>query len=109
MSTARKLARVLFDEAHSEAWTIRPDLAAAMQPAHPGDASYARAAHVLAERDFDVAPRAEGRLDAAALDDVDVLVIAHPSDPEWERTTGSGAPRLDADELAAVGAWVERG
>jgi len=39
-----KHARVLFDEAHSEAWTIRPELAAQMQPAHPEDSSLARAA-----------------------------------------------------------------
>ena len=50
-----KLARVVFDEFHSEAWTIRPDLAKRMQPAHPGDASLAAAADALAQRDFEVA------------------------------------------------------
>ena len=44
MTESGTLARVLFDEAHSEAWTIRPELARQMQPAHPGDSSYARAA-----------------------------------------------------------------
>jgi hypothetical protein len=43
------VARVLFDEAHSEAWTIRPELARSMQPAHPADSSYERAAAALAE------------------------------------------------------------
>ena len=42
-----KLARVLFDESHSEAWTIRPELAEQMQPAHPADSSYAIAAGEL--------------------------------------------------------------
>ena len=59
-------ATVLFDEAHSEAWTIRPELASAMQPAHPGDASYARAAAALAERDFDVRCNADAALDPSA-------------------------------------------
>ena len=36
-----KVARVLFDESHSEAWTIRRELAEQMQPAHPEDSSYA--------------------------------------------------------------------
>ena len=35
-------------------------------------------------------------------EDADVLVIAHPSDPAWERTTGSGSPRLDEAELDAI-------
>ena len=65
-----------------------------MQPAHPGDASYARAAAALAERDFDVEANASGPLTAEALAGADVLVIAHPSDPQWERTTGTGSPRL---------------
>jgi hypothetical protein len=108
MSTVT-VARVLFDEAHSEAWTIRAEVAEAMQPAHPQDSSYARAAAALAERDFVVEPNAELPLDEARLDGVDLLVIAHPSDPEWERTTGSGSPRLTSSELAAVEAFVRGG
>jgi hypothetical protein len=104
-----KLARVLFDEAHSEAWTIRPELAEAMQPSHPGDASYAAAAAALDARDFVVSAHIEGRLTAAALDGVDLLVIAHPSDAAWERTTGTGSPRLDAEELSAIEAFVGGG
>ena len=38
------VARVLFDEAHAEAWTIRPEVAREIQPAHPEDSSYALAA-----------------------------------------------------------------
>ena len=51
----RKVARVVFDESHGEAWSIRPDAAAALRPEHPGAASYAAAAEALAERDFEVA------------------------------------------------------
>src|SRR5436305_7672636 len=100
---------VLFDEAHSEAWSIRPELARRMQPAHPGDASYAAAAAALAERDFVVTPNPEGPLTPGALRGVDLLVIAHPSDPAWERTTGSGSPRLRPDELAAIEDFVVEG
>ena len=100
--TAATVARVLFDEAHSEAWTIRPELAREMQPAHPGDASYAVAAQTLAARDFAVAANVDEPLSGRTLESCDVLVIAHPSDPEWERTTGSGSPRFSDDELAAI-------
>jgi hypothetical protein len=102
-------ATVLFDEAHSEAWTIRPELASTMQPAHPGDASYARAAATLAERDFTVRANDEQALSAETLAGVDVLVLAHPSDPKWERTTGTGSPRLSDAELDAIEAWVDGG
>ncbi len=103
------LAQVLFDEAHSEAWTIRSELAAAMQPAHPGDCSYARAVAALSERDIVVRPNVDEPLSAAALEGHDLLVIAHPSDPKWERTTGTGSPRLSHDELDAIEHFVRAG
>jgi hypothetical protein len=107
--SAATVARVLFDEAHSEAWTIRPELAREMQPAHPGDASYATAAQALAERDFAVSANVDEPLNERTLDSCDVLVIAHPSDPAWERTTGTGSPRFSDDELDTVASFVERG
>ena len=109
MPVVPRRAQVLFDEAHSEAWTIRPELASSMQPSHPRDSSYALAATILAECDFAVAANVEGQLSAERLRDVDVLVIAHPSDPAWERTTGAGIPRLSAPELDAVERFVRSG
>src|SRR5579863_9608716 len=109
MTASGTLARVVFDEAHSEAWTIRPELARQMQPAHPGDSSYASAAASLAERDFAVVPNVDQPLTAERLRECDVLVISHPSDPVWERTTGTGAPRLSAEELDAIEAFVAAG
>jgi hypothetical protein len=109
MPTTRTRARVLFDEAHSEAWTIRSDVARAIQPSHPEDSSYARAAAALARRDFAVAAHAEGPLSPAALGGADVLVIAHPSDPKWEATVPGGAPALDDAELDAIEAFVHAG
>ncbi len=80
-----------------------------MQPAHPGDASYARAAQLLDSRDFSVAANADGPLSGQTLDGVDVLVIAHPSDPKWERTTGTGRPLLSEQEIDAIEAYVRAG
>jgi hypothetical protein len=109
MNASGTLARVVFDEAHNEAWTIRPELARTMQPAHPGDASYARAAAALSARDFVVMPNVDQPLNAETLRDCEVLVIAHPSDPRWERTTGTGSPMLSGDELDAIEAFVAAG
>jgi hypothetical protein len=103
------LANVLFDEAHSEAWTIRPELAATMQPAHPGDCSYALAADALTADGFTVASNTTGPLTADALAACEVLVIAHPSDVAWERTTGTGSPRLSGEELDVVERFVRDG
>src|SRR5689334_19764514 len=109
MTASGTLARVVFDESHSEAWTIRPDVARAMQPAHPGDSSYARAAAALTARDFVVAPNIDQPLTPETLCDCEVLVIAHPSDPRWERTTGTGSPMLSREELDAIEAFVAAG
>src|SRR3954451_22148583 len=106
MAPLRPVLRVLFDEAHDQAWSIRPGVADAMQPTHPADASYARAAEVLRARRVAVDAHAEGPLDAAALPGADVLVIPHPSEPKWEATTGAGTPVLDDAELDAIEAHV---
>ena len=111
MLTRPSTARVLFDEAHSEAWTIRPELAREMQPAHPADSSMELAAASLGRSGFEVVPHTNGPLDheSSALDSADVLVIAHPSDPKWEATTGEGSPVFSPEEIEAITVWVERG
>ncbi|MQA76415.1 MAG: hypothetical protein GEU88_19170 [Solirubrobacterales bacterium] len=102
-------ARVLFDEAHSEAWTIRPELAREIQPAHPQDSSLARAAEALSEREFEVAAHVSGPLTSEALAGASVLVIAHPSEPRWEATVNGGSPRLGGAEIDAIEAYVRDG
>jgi hypothetical protein len=105
----RTSARVLFDEAHSEAWTIRPEIAREIQPAHPADSSYAAAADTLRARDFAVDAHTSGALTAEALAGADVLVIAHPSDAKWERTVPGGSPRFSVAELDAIVDFVHAG
>ena len=109
MSERPKIATVLFDEAHSEAWTVRPEVAERIQPAHPGDSSLARAAAALAAREFDVAVHEEGPLAPEALEKASVLVIAHPSDPKWEATVDGGEPRFSDEELDAIERFVSGG
>ncbi len=103
-----KRARVLFDEFHGEAWSVRPEVARRMQPSHPEDSSYARAAAALDAHDFTVVPNADRPL-TDILGDADVLVIAHPSEPEWEATTNGEQPRLADDELDAIEEFVRDG
>ncbi|MDX6730234.1 MAG: hypothetical protein QOC54_182 [Baekduia sp.] len=109
MAPLRPVLRVLFDEAHGQSWTIRTEVAAQMLPSHPGDVSYARAADLLRERRVEVSAHTEGALDATALARADVVVLAHPSEPKWEATTGVGSPVLDDGELAALEAFVAAG
>jgi hypothetical protein len=80
-----------------------------MQPAHPADSSLAKAAELLRRRDFVVEPLVDGRITPEALADVSVLVVPHASSPKYEATTGVGTARYDADEIAAIGSFVESG
>lgn len=102
------VARILFDESHGEAWTISPERAAQLQPAHPADSSYAGAAAALSARELQVDAHRDGPIDTDLLGDVDVLVIAHPSDARWEKTDGR-SPVFAADELDAIESWVRAG
>ncbi|NUS02409.1 MAG: hypothetical protein HOV97_07575 [Nonomuraea sp.] len=101
--------RVLFDEAHSESWTIRREIAEAINPAHPDDNSYARAAESLRHLGHAVLAHTEGGLTPETLAGQDVLVIAHPAGERWERTTGQGSPVLADGELEAIEAFVAGG
>ena len=38
-----------------------------------------------------------------------MLVIAHPAESRWEKTTGIGSPIFTADEIAAIVEWVRAG
>ncbi|MEV4328101.1 DUF6421 family protein [Microbispora rosea] len=100
---------VLFDEAHSEAWTIRREVAESMNPAHPDDNSYAEAAGALRRLGHTVRAHTEGPITPAVLDGCDVFVVAHPSAGRWERTTGVGSPVFSAEEIDAIEAYVAGG
>ncbi len=102
-------ASVLFDESHNEAWSIRPDAVRAMNPRNPRDAGYLRAASALREHGMAIDSHVDGHLSATTLARYDVLVLAHPSDGTWERVTGIGSPKLSADELDAIEAFVRGG
>ena len=105
----RKIARILFDEFHNESWSIDLPTAQRMQPTHPADSSYALAGGELAQRDFVLERNLHAPLTMATLQQVDVLVIAHPSDTKWERTTASGSPVFTAEEIHAIQQFVHAG
>ncbi|HEX7106692.1 MAG TPA: DUF6421 family protein [Acidothermaceae bacterium] len=100
---------VLFDESHNEAWSIRPDVVEQMNPRNPGDAGYLQAAAALREHGMRVEAHISGALTAEVLRDVDVVVLAHPSEGTWERVTGGGSPKLSDDEIAVLDTFVRDG
>ena len=109
MTVTTPFARVLLDQAHSSAWSLDATVAERMNPANPGDASLARAATVLRERGTEVLAHTDGELTAAALADVDVLVIAHPAAASSERVAGDLPPVLSPGEITVVTEHVAKG
>src|SRR5712671_6298164 len=101
----QKFARALFDEFHSESWTVSEQRAAEIQPERPGYSSYAQAADALGQRDFTVLRNIDKPLTNI---DADVLVLLHPCESKWERTTGH-SPKLSPAEIDASVAFVEKG
>lgn len=43
------------------------------------------------------------------LEQADILVLKHPCDRRWERTTSTNSPQLSSEELADVLQFVENG
>ena len=103
------IAQVMFDESHRQAWSIRPEAAATMNPANPADAGYLRAAEELRRAGFAVGAHVAGELTATSLAGVDVLVLPHCSVDEWESTTGIGSPVYTPTEITTIEAFVRDG
>jgi hypothetical protein len=105
----RQYARVLFDEYHSESWSISAGRAGQMQPEDPANASYQRAADTLTAHDFLIRRNLDAPFSPELLAETDVLALLHPCDPKWERTTNTNPPALSAMELDAVLDFVRNG
>ncbi len=105
----QKKARILIDQAHQQAWAVKPEVAAVMNPANPADDSYARMAALAASHDFEIELHESGLFTDEALQNADILVIPHASSPEWEQTIPVGSAQFTADELTAIERFVAAG
>lgn len=105
----QKIARILIDQAHNQAWAVRPEIVAAMNSANPADASYAKMVDAAKDAEFQVDLHESGLFTASVLADTDILVIPHSSSDEWEKTIGVGSPKFDAQELDQIENFVHTG
>jgi Family of unknown function (DUF6421)/Domain of unknown function (DUF4350) len=102
----QKFVRVLFDEFHSESWTVSETRAKEIQPDRPAYSSYQQAADALARLDFTIHRNVDRPLTAI---DTNVLVLLHPCESKWEKTTSGNSPKLSPGEIDAIVAFVEQG
>lgn len=100
--------RILFDETHSQSWSVCRERAAEVSPDYPEYSSYAHAAQTLASRDFALLRHVGTPLTPELLAGCDILALLHPCDSRWERTVG-GHPALSDSELGAVQDFVTKG
>ena len=103
------MTKILVDQSHNQAWALDPAIASRMNPANPADASYQQFAETLEGLGFSVLAHNSGLIDSKVLADVDVLVIPHASNSDWEKTIGVGNPVLDPSEISAVEQFVANG
>ncbi|MES2310097.1 MAG: DUF6421 family protein [Verrucomicrobiota bacterium] len=104
-----KPVRVLFDESHSESWTISHQRAEEINPDDSINSSYQSAAESLTIRDCACFRNIDQPLVAETLQGIDLLVLIHPCDPQWEQTTSPNSPRLSDDEIQSIHSFVELG
>ena len=105
----RPLAHVVFDEAHRQAWSTRPEVAQRINEVNPADAGYVIAAQELRESGFEVSVHEAGSVTQASLAHTDVFVLMHASEDAWEGTTGSGNPKYSDAEIDALVEFVQTG
>ena len=80
--TPRKLVNVLFDEYHSESWSVSRARTEEIQPDYPENSSYARAAALLTAREFVVARNLDRPIDPAILENLLCGCVHTPLRPQ---------------------------
>ncbi len=101
--------RLLFDEAHQESWTVSRERAREINPADAINSSYAFAAETLASREYQLFRNLDSPLTSTYLNRTDLLILLHPCNPAWEKTTGVGSPHFSNEEIQAIQSFVRRG
>ncbi len=104
-----KPVRILFDESHSESWSISRQQAKSFNPPDPLNSSYQSAAELLSSRDCSCYRNLDQRLTPPTLANFDLLALLHPCDPQWEKTIDGGSPQLSPAEIDAIQQFVESG
>lgn len=107
--TSLHSVRVLFDETHSESWSISKDKAREISPDYPEYSSYQAASDLLSQRQFIPVRNLDQPLRSALLNTTDILVLLHPCDPRWERTVSGGSPQLSVQEIEDIQRFVNAG
>jgi hypothetical protein len=102
-------SQILIDQAHRQAWSADPVVAAKMNPANPKDASYAIFASSAKEAGYQVTINEQSAITEDLLVSVDILVLPHASLDDWEKTVGYGSPVLTELEISAIKSFVAAG
>ncbi len=105
----RRTPRILVDQSHRQAWTCNLELAAKMNPANPADSSYSMVAEAARQDGFELVVNESSEITAELLNDVDVFVLPHASEDDWEKTVGYGSPKLTDAEILALEEFVLSG
>ena len=103
------LARVLFDESHNSAWTIRPEVAQTINPQNPADSSYVAATQLGSSAGFDFTANPSTPLTQKMLAEYDIVVLPHGAEDSWDKTVKSGSPKFSTEEIDALVDFVETG
>ena len=104
-----RIGKVLFDQAHQNAWAITLESARSINPQNPKDAGYIEAARSVESLGYEVTALSSGTFTDVVLEDVDIVVLLHSSAPEWEKTNGIGNATLSEDEQDSLERFVRRG
>jgi hypothetical protein len=105
----KKLAHILIDQAHRQAWATDLETANKLNPANPADASYSKMVQAAESLSFSVSNFSSGHFTKEALSEADVIVIPHASTDDWEKTLGHGSPILEPAEISAIKDFVFAG
>lgn len=100
---------VAFDEAHGETWTISRKLAAEASPSKPEYVFYGHLADVLRLDPQCKVVRLTQPWTDETLRGIQVLIIAHPANPQHEGLICSGSPTFSEHDQRILREFVGRG
>jgi len=93
--------KILFDESHSNSWVSKLEKAKEINPDQPKNSSFELAISHLTRIGCEIAVSTTQENFLAGINNSDIVMIVHPCDDKWEKTTG-GTPIFSDEELAAL-------
>lgn len=101
--------KILFDEYHMQAWTMRESFGEEINPSFPSDNTMFKAKNSIKKIGLNLTINTSEKFTLEYLRQFDILFLTHSSTDEYENTVKLGSNKLEESEIKAITEFVKNG